>query len=163
MRDAGKKGMRKHGSECHFAKLTEALANSVCVRFSAGESAISIARSLGIERRNVYPIIHGKTWKRYPARSETMGNHKIQRPPGRHTTKDIIDLLEKQGGKCGICKIKLSNKTGSGRYHIDHVNPIALGGSDDPDNLQLLCPTCNLRKNAKHPDEIARNMGLLFI
>jgi 5-methylcytosine-specific restriction endonuclease McrA len=30
--------------------------------------------------------------------------------------------------------------------------PLKLGGSNWPENLQLLCRTCNLRKNAKHPD-----------
>ena len=30
---------------------------------------------------------------------------------------------------------------------IDHVNPVSLGGSDDPDNLQTLCGSCNRAKS----------------
>ena len=33
--------------------------------------------------------------------------------------------------------------------HVDHVRPISRGGTDDLDNLQFLCPRCNLSKHAK--------------
>ncbi len=31
---------------------------------------------------------------------------------------------------------------------VDHIYPVALGGSDDLDNLQALCAPCNRRKGA---------------
>ena len=31
-------------------------------------------------------------------------------------------------------------------YDIDHIFPLSLGGSEDPDNLQALCPACHRRK-----------------
>ena len=33
--------------------------------------------------------------------------------------------------------------------HIDHIHPIAAGGTNAPDNLQLLCARCNSRKGAR--------------
>ena len=36
---------------------------------------------------------------------------------------------------------------------IDHIMPIALGGTHDADNLQILCRPCNRSKGSKHPDE----------
>jgi len=35
-----------------------------------------------------------------------------------------------------------------GGFHIDHVMSIGNGGSHHPDNLQLLCESCNCRKGA---------------
>lgn len=36
---------------------------------------------------------------------------------------------------------------------IDHILPLALGGTHSPANLQVLCRPCNRSKGAKHPDE----------
>ena len=40
--------------------------------------------------------------------------------------------------------------------------PLALGGSNDKANLQLLCPTCNAKKSAKHPIDFMQSRGLLL-
>lgn len=34
--------------------------------------------------------------------------------------------------------------------HLDHVIPWVRGGSDDPENLQVLCGRCNRQKGARH-------------
>lgn len=36
---------------------------------------------------------------------------------------------------------------------LDHVIPISRGGMNIDDNVQLLCPTCNLSKGAKTMEE----------
>lgn len=36
------------------------------------------------------------------------------------------------------------------RYHFDHIIPFAQGGSDDMENLRLVCPPCNFKRNQKH-------------
>lgn len=80
---------------------------------------------------------------------------------GTHTASDIRSIFEKQQGLCANCQIKLS-KSGRQRYHVDHIMPLALGGSNWPENLQCLCPSCNLSKGAKHPDEWAAQNGRLI-
>ena len=30
---------------------------------------------------------------------------------------------------------------------IDHIEPLCLGGTDDPENLQVICKTCNNKKS----------------
>ncbi len=79
---------------------------------------------------------------------------------GKHTPKDIQELFAKQRGKCAnrLCGVVLGKW-----YAIDHVMPLALGGTNDPANLQLLCRKCNSQKNAKHPDQWARETGVLFV
>lgn len=67
--------------------------------------------------------------------------------PGTHTPQDVQRIFEAQQGKCYYCKKTLT------KYHVDHVIPITRGGSNDPSNLVVTCPTCNLRKNNKLPHE----------
>jgi 5-methylcytosine-specific restriction endonuclease McrA len=33
--------------------------------------------------------------------------------------------------------------------HVDHVTPVAAGGTDHPANLRALCRACNLAKGAR--------------
>lgn len=78
---------------------------------------------------------------------------------GSHTPEDIERLIPLQGGKCAnmACRVPLKHQ-----YEIDHIMPIAKGGSDNVDNLQLLCPLCNRKKSAKDPIVWAQENGLLF-
>jgi 5-methylcytosine-specific restriction endonuclease McrA len=70
---------------------------------------------------------------------------------GTFTNIHITTLLAAQNSKCVYCRVELTI-TGKGKYHVDHRIPLFLGGSNHPENLQLLCPSCNLSKGRKHPD-----------
>lgn len=76
---------------------------------------------------------------------------------GKHTPEQIKAMLEKQKKKCINCKKSIAKK-----YHVDHIMPIAKGGSNDISNIQLLCPTCNHKKNAKDPIKWAQENGRLL-
>lgn len=76
---------------------------------------------------------------------------------GTHTKDDIKRLLEKQGRRCAICLTKLT-----GKYHVDHIMPLARGGSNWPTNLQVTCPSCNSQKNARDPIEFMQSRGMLL-
>ncbi len=76
---------------------------------------------------------------------------------GKHTVADIKRLFRLQRGKCACCHVSIADG-----YHVDHIQPLALGGSNDKTNLQLLCPTCNLRKGAKPPERWAAENGRLL-
>lgn len=80
---------------------------------------------------------------------------------GCHTADDVLGIFKKQGGLCANCKTILI-ASGAGKFHSDHINPIAKGGSNYKENIQCLCPTCNLRKNAKDPIVWARENGRLI-
>lgn len=76
---------------------------------------------------------------------------------GSHTKDDVAEIARMQGMKCIYCRNKLPRV-----YHADHVIPLALGGSNDKGNIQILCPRCNRRKGKKDPIEFANKNGLLF-
>lgn len=67
-------------------------------------------------------------------------------------------LIVLQKNRCACCKCDLRE---SG-YHLDHIMPLALGGTNTDGNTQLLCPTCNLQKNARHPVDFMRQKGFLI-
>lgn len=73
---------------------------------------------------------------------------KIKQSGGKHTAADIARQYERQKGKCYWCGVSVGSK-----YHVDHVIPITRGGSNDPSNLVISCPTCNHSKGAKLPHE----------
>lgn len=66
-------------------------------------------------------------------------------------------LFKLQRGKCACC-----GKSLGADYHLDHIMPIALGGSNTDDNIQLLRATCNLKKSAKHPIDFMQSRGFLL-
>jgi len=76
---------------------------------------------------------------------------------GTFTVADIKQLEIRQHFRCRYCACSIKH-----RYHIDHIQPISRGGSSDPKNLQLLCPTCNMRKSNLTPEKFAQKMGLLL-
>ena len=57
-------------------------------------------------------------------------------------SRKIKRIWDRDGGKCSNC--------GSGyALEVDHINPKALGGGNEPKNLRLLCRSCNGRAAVK--------------
>lgn len=63
---------------------------------------------------------------------------------GSYTANEWLSLCEWFGGVCLCC--------GKAETTVDHVIPITKGGSNNIDNLQPLCLSCNCSKQAKHID-----------
>ncbi len=81
-----------------------------------------------------------------------------KRTNGGTLSKDLaIKLFKLQKGKCPCCKQPLGDT-----YHLDHIVPIALGGLNTDDNIQLLRGTCNHQKHAKHPIDFMQSRGFLL-
>jgi 5-methylcytosine-specific restriction endonuclease McrA len=77
---------------------------------------------------------------------------------GGKLSKGLAEKLFKlQKGKCLCCKQPLGES-----YHLDHIVPLALGGSNTDDNIQLLRQQCNLQKSAKHPIDFMQQRGFLL-
>lgn len=106
-----------------------------------------------------------KNWEKEnpEARRSLVRNARSRRrnAEGKHTKADIEKLFFLQKGKCASCTKKLF-KSGENVYHVDHIVALSRGGSNWPDNLQLLYPLCNSRKHAKDPFDWANENGKLL-
>lgn len=77
---------------------------------------------------------------------------------GGTLSRDVVRrLFALQRGKCACCGQPLGDN-----YHLDHIMPLALGGVNADDNVQLLRSACNLQKKAKHPVEFMQSRGFLL-
>ena len=110
-----------------------------------------------IERQRRYFADHPEVHRanRSNRRARIRGNG------GTHTAADIAAQRKRQKGVCfwratEECQAR-GGKLGR-RWHVDHVVPLALGGSNGPENLVIACPTCNCSKGHSHPMDWAGRM-----
>ena len=66
-------------------------------------------------------------------------------------------LFKLQRGMCPCCRQPLGDD-----YHLDHIMPLALGGTNTDENMQLLRQRCNNQKHAKHPVDFMQQRGFLL-
>lgn len=76
---------------------------------------------------------------------------------GKLSPELVSKLIKLQRGKCACCGLRLGDN-----YHMDHIMPIALGGTNEDWNIQLLRATCNMQKHAKHPVDFMQQRGFLL-
>lgn len=81
----------------------------------------------------------------------------IRSRPGRPVSKRRRDIFQKCSGKCHYCDTVL---TLDGAWHIEHMMPRALDGSDDITNLVAACVPCNLAKSDSTAIEFATTARL---
>lgn len=63
------------------------------------------------------------------------------------------DVLKRDHFRCSACGASPSTKIGC-LLHIDHIQPVALGGTNAPENLRTLCSDCNIGKGTKSDNGI---------
>jgi 5-methylcytosine-specific restriction endonuclease McrA len=60
------------------------------------------------------------------------------RVKGRVSKRLVQSLFGQQDGLCAYCRVTLS-----GGYHVEHIVPLCVGGTNGTHNLILACPPCN--------------------
>lgn len=74
------------------------------------------------------------------------------------------EILERNGYTCQLCGAGPGdtdpfNPNRKVRLNIDHIVPVSQGGTEDKDNLRVLCSACNQgRANIQTPTESAKNI-----
>lgn len=95
--------------------------------------------------------------KANPDKVREFSQRRAAKMTGRLPAGSIKRIGEAQSWKCAICRVSVRK-----HYQMDHIKPIARGGEHAPRNIQLLCRTCNVRKNAKDPIDYMRSLGRLL-
>jgi 5-methylcytosine-specific restriction endonuclease McrA len=99
-------------------------------------------------------------WKNNPDKSAALWSKRRARllnADGVYTDDDIRKIRLAQKDRCAYCKNRLG-----GRGSRDHIIPLSKGGSNWPQNIQLLCKPCNSKKHNRDPIEYAASLGLLI-
>jgi len=101
-----------------------------------------------------------KKWKKENPIKQKAYRHKRRAAKSlgeNFTNLDVERILKLQKGKCAYCRTLIKS-----RYHIDHIIPLSVGGSNSKKNIQGLCPSCNLQKHAKDPILFMQSRGYLL-
>ena len=95
---------------------------------------------------------HGKSTKKWVQKNREWANllwrnYKIRRKgaTGSHTLKEWEILKAQYNWTCPICKKREPNI----KLTEDHIIPLSKGGSNNIENIQPLCRSCNSSKGAK--------------
>lgn len=65
-----------------------------------------------------------------------------------------IEIYNKGKGRCGIC----GRFTPYNSFTIDHIIPLAKGGTNDTSNLQCACKVCNTMKQDILPEDLMEHI-----
>ena len=68
--------------------------------------------------------------------------------------KDRQQVYESLGGHCAYCGVKIQLRA----MQVDHIRPLANGGSDSPSNLLPACRSCNHRKGTSSLESFRRQV-----
>jgi hypothetical protein len=97
-------------------------------------------------------FVYGYVGRDYkPLTVEEMAAYRAEKLGGKTkripiTAKQRNRIFERCEGRCAYCTGQLLYND---PWHIDHIVPLAKGGSNDEGNLTLACARCNVKKRDK--------------
>ena len=156
----GRDGLRPDCKMCHIASSSayraanpEYNAAYYAANGEAERARCEAYRANNINRRRISDAARHLA---NPEASQT--RRALKRGAGGVLSKGLAaKLMVLQKGKCPCCGKPLGNN-----YHMDHIMPLALGGSNTDNNIQLLRATCNNQKYTKHPVDFMQSRGYLL-
>lgn len=79
-------------------------------------------------------------------------NSKVKRK--NFTQSERVKVYNKNRGRCAIC----GKFVPYDEFTVDHIIPLAKGGTNKPENLQCTCKTCNLIKQDILPEDLMEKL-----
>lgn len=87
-------------------------------------------------------------WKRNKiSKSELLNLRPEKKDRSPISARLRFDLLEEAGFKCSKCGASASNGV---TLHVDHIKPTSKGGTNERENLRILCEPCNLGRSNRY-------------
>lgn len=155
-------------SKSQYGSVSPCKGCNTSVRWTANASCVTCIRA----RQRSYQRVRdteerARAQRKYLSKEDKRMQHRVcvvrrraiaKGAIGTHTKEQILALLLKQGRKCANCHVIIATT-----YTVDHITPLARGGSNAIYNIQLLCKSCNSQKSARDPIEYAqRQLGRLL-
>lgn len=158
-RDANREYSRAKDKEIYWANVEMIRAKRNAKRRSKQGDAIRERERIYREANVVHIRLQHRQWeKEHP---ETRHKYIMANPeklrswdqrrkalkkaaPGKWTAEDLKLLHGKQHGLCAYCGHPYGQA-----FEVDHVIPLAKGGTNWPYNIVIACPRCNRSKGAK--------------
>ena len=85
--------------------------------------------------------------------------NRIMNNGGKTTLDDWRSICDFYGNRCLMCGAPGDFQS----LTMDHIVPVAKGGSNNPDNIQPLCHSCNSRKGTRTIDFRPQSLSLQYI
>lgn len=110
------------------------------------ERALSVLDGL-MSMESAHRVLQYKTFRYtpmvpegHPVKTELRAATAAKQKRYYHTKKHKAFVIQRDGGHCKYCGKEVAGRDAT----MDHIDP---DGPSEPDNLQLLCKSCNSRKN----------------
>ena len=118
------------------------------ILLETGNMELALSALAGVmSRENAHTVLEYKTFRYtpmipegHPLKAELRAEDAAREKRLYYTKKHRSFIIERDGGRCKHCNEEVNGRNAT----LDHIDP---DGPSKPDNLQLLCRSCNARKN----------------